>query len=144
MNHSLASNKQLVERLYRDCINGGQLELIEELMHPDFVGSRGEKGPSGFAQTLSMVRAGFPDLRFTIEDLIAEGDRVVARWKMEGTNLGLFAGFPPSGKKVAQSAIVIYEVRDGKLARAWLQNDRLGLLQQIGAVAEIAAAAPKA
>lgn len=89
MNHSLPSNKQVVECLYRDCINGSQLELIEELIHPDFIGSRGEKGTSGFAQTLSMVRTGFPDLRFTIEDLIAEGDRVVARWKMEGTRIAV-------------------------------------------------------
>ena len=144
MNEVLDQNKKLVERLYRDCINAGNLELTEELIGQDFIGSRGEKGPSEYARTIATVRQGFPDVRFTVEDLIAEGDRVVARWKMNGTQLGPFAGFPASEKVVTQTAIVIYQIRDAKIVRAWLQPDSLGLLQQIGAIPPLAVQAPKA
>ena len=144
MNDVLRLNKQLVERLYRDCINTGRLELTEELISQDFVGSRGEKGPAEFAQTIAIVRKGFPDVRFIVEDLVAEGDRVAARWKMEGMHLAPFAGLPASQKRVTQTAIVIYQIKDAKIVRAWLQADSLGLMQQIGAIPPLAVAAPKA
>jgi steroid delta-isomerase-like uncharacterized protein len=127
-------NKQLVEKLYRDCINTGNTAQLDRLIHEGFVGARGEKGPAGFTQTIATLRTGFPDVHFTLEDLVAENDRVVARWKMEGTHLGPFAGFPASQKRVTQTAIVIYQIKDSKIIRAWLQPDSLGLLQQIGAI----------
>ena len=144
MNDVLRLNKQLVERLYRDLINTGRLEPTEELISQDFVGSRGEKGPAEFAQTIAIVRKGFPDVRFIVEDLVAEGDRVAARWKMEGMHLAPFAGLPASQKRVTQTAIVIYQIKDAKIVRAWLQADSLGLMQQIGAIPPLAVAAPKA
>ena len=144
MNDVLHLNKQLVERLYRDLINTGRLEPTEELISQDFVGSRGEKGPAEFAQTIAIVRKGFPDVRFIVEDLVAEGDRVAARWKMEGMHLAPFAGLPASQKRVTQTAIVIYQIKDAKIVRAWLQADSLGLMQQIGAIPPLAVAAPKA
>ena len=130
----LDSNKQLVRRLYEDCLNTGKTELLTELLADDFIGSRGEKGPAEFAHTVAMLRDGFPDLKFQVEDLIAEDDRVAARWSMQATHTGPFVGFAASGKPVTQTAIVIYRVRDGKITRAWLQSDRLGVMQQIGAV----------
>jgi steroid delta-isomerase-like uncharacterized protein len=144
LNGTVQANKRLVEELYTDCINAGSLERLDDLIHEDFVGPRGEKGPEGYTQTIAMVRAGFPDVHFRIEDLIGENDRVVARWRMEGTHLGPFAGFPASGKRVMQTAIVIYRIKDGKLVRAWLQRDSLGLLQQIGAIPALPVNAPKA
>jgi len=144
MNKTVQLNKHLVEQLYTDCINNGCLERLDDLIHQDFVGSRGEKGPEGYTQTIAMVRTGFPDVYFRIEDLIGENDRVVARWRMEGTHLGPFAGFPATGKRVMQTAIVIYRVKDGKLVRAWLQRDSLGLLRQIGAIAALPVNPPKA
>ncbi|MBI3530449.1 MAG: ester cyclase [Betaproteobacteria bacterium] len=131
-------NKRLVRRLYEDCINPGKVELLAQLIADDFVGGRGEKGPSEFANTIVALRNGFPDIQFDLEDLIAEGDRVAVRWKFQATHMGPFAGFPPSQKQVTQTAIVIYQVRDGKIIRAWLQPDRLGLLQQIGALPSLA------
>ena len=144
MNYDTHSNKRLVESLYYDCLNTGRLDRLNDLIHDEFVGSRGERGPTGFSQTVANVRSGFPDIRFVLEDVIAERDRVVARWKMEGTHRGPFAGFPPSNKQVQQSAIVIYQIKDDKIARAWLQPDSLGLLQQIGALPELTVQPPKA
>jgi steroid delta-isomerase-like uncharacterized protein len=144
MSDTLEQNKKLVERLYAECINAGNLDSLQQLVSDDFVGSRGEKGPFEFGRTITMVRTGFPDAHFTLEDTIAENDRVVARWKMEGTHGGPFAGIPASHNPVKHSAIVIYQIRDAKIVRAWLQPDTLGLMQQIGAIPLLAAAAPKA
>jgi steroid delta-isomerase-like uncharacterized protein len=144
MTEAALENKQRVERLYRDCVNPGRIDLLEEFIDEDFVGSRGEKGPEEYKKTIAAVKTGFPDAEFSIEDLIAEGDRVVARWRMKGTQLGPFAGFPASGKPVSQTAIVIYQFRKTKIVRAWLQSDSLGLMQQIGAIPPLGVRAPTA
>src|SRR4051794_20814589 len=74
-----AANQQLIRRLYDDCITSGRLELLPELIADDYIGPRGERGPEGFAGPLRGLRAGFPDIHFTVEDLIAQGDRVSVR-----------------------------------------------------------------
>lgn len=127
-------NKLLVRRLYEECFNAGKPELLHELMGEDFIGSRGEQGPAEFAATLGGLHQGFPDVRFTVEDLFAEGDRVACRWSFQASHQGPFAGVAASHAQVTQTGIAIYHVRDGKLRQAWLQADRLGLLQQIGGV----------
>lgn len=132
--YTIEQNKQLVRRLYEDCFNPGNLELVAQLLADDFVGSRGERGPSEFTNAIVALRKGFPDIHFEIEDLIAEGDQVVVRWKFQATHTGPFAGIAPSRKQVLQTALVMYKFRDGKITHAWQQVDRLGLLQQIGAL----------
>jgi steroid delta-isomerase-like uncharacterized protein len=92
----------------------------------------------GFAATLGALREGFPDIRYSIADLIAEGDRVTARWQWQGTHSGVFRGpagtFPPTGKSISNDGIGIFQVEHGKVKRAWLITDRLGFLQEIGAL----------
>ncbi len=78
------------------------------------------------------LRAGFPDIHFTIEDLMADGDRVALRWKWEGTHQNAFRGFEPTGKRVSNTAFAIYELREGKVVRAWLLTDRLGFSRPWG------------
>lgn len=127
-------NKAVVRRLYESFLNTGKLETLDEIIAEDYVGIYGQRGPSAFAETVRAVRQGFPDIQWAVEDLIAEGDKVVIRWSWQGTHNGEFRGFPASQKQVTDAAIVIYQFRDGKIIRAWIQSDRLGLLQQIGAV----------
>lgn len=129
---AVEAHKQLVRRLYETCINQGKSELLPELLTEDFVGGNGEQGPAEFGNSVAKIRNAFPDVRFELEDLIAEGDRVVVRWQFQATHLGPFVGVPPSGKKVTQTGIAIYQCRNGQISRAWVQVDRLGLLQQIG------------
>ena len=81
-----------------------------------------------------MYRAAFPDLQLSVDDLFAEGDRVVARWTSRGTHQGEMMGISPSGKHVQISEIDIFRVSAGKLAEHWGVFDQLGMLQQIGAV----------
>jgi steroid delta-isomerase-like uncharacterized protein len=81
-----------------------------------------------------MMRAGFPDIQWTLEELIVEGDRVAARFTMRGTHLGSFLGVPPSGKTIEVKAVNFYRFADGQIVEEHGQPDLLGLLQQIGAV----------
>jgi predicted ester cyclase len=129
-----ATNKALVRTLYEECINGRDLDRLETLIAPDFIGARGERGPREFRATIEAVLTGFPGVRFDVHDLIGEADRVAARWTFRAVHGGHFAGIRPSLAEVTQEGNVIYQIRDGQIVRAWLQADRLGVLQQIGVV----------
>jgi steroid delta-isomerase-like uncharacterized protein len=76
----------------------------------------------------------FPDLNRPVDDLIAEGDKVVARWRAEGTHTGSFQGVPPTGRRASITGITIFRLRDGKIVEEWGESDMLGLLQQVGAL----------
>ena len=130
----IENNEELARRLYDGVVNTGRVERLADIMAPTFEGPTGEKGPEGFAATVTMLRTGFPDLQFTIEDVVATPDRVVVRWKWTGTHEGMFRGFPPTGTRVHDTGISMYEVTDGKFSRAWIETDRLGMLQQLGVV----------
>jgi predicted ester cyclase len=127
------ANKQVVRRLYDECINPGRLELLSELVSDGFVGPQGARGPAGFAATITGLRAGFPDIKITVEDLIAEGDRVTVRSSWQATHTGTFRGIPPTGKRITSTSITIYQLADHKLVHSWIESDRLGTLQQMGA-----------
>jgi steroid delta-isomerase-like uncharacterized protein len=128
------SNRETVRKLYEECINTGNVELLAELVSDAYVGPNGERGPDGFRQTVTALRGGFPDIRFTIEDLFASDDKVAVRWIWHGTHRGSFRGLAPTGKPLSTTAIVIYQLRDRKIVHSWLQSDRLGTLQQMGYV----------
>lgn len=127
-------NKALVRALYEDCINKRKLDQLETMIAPNFIGARGEHGASEFRTTIEAVLTGFPDVRFEVHELFGEGDKVAARWTFRAIHQGRFVGLPPSHSEVTQEGNVIYQVRDGLIVRAWLQADRLGVLQKIGAV----------
>lgn len=132
--NTVEQNKEVVRALYEDCINTGRLDMLEALISPDFTGPKGERGPHEYRATIDAVRTGFPGVRFHLEDLFGEGDRVAARWRFEAIHGGPFVGLPPSRARVTQAGNVIFQLRDGQIVHAWLQADRLGVLQQIGAV----------
>jgi predicted ester cyclase len=138
-------NKQVVQRIYEVAINERRPELTAELVSPGYVGPQGERGPGGFNANVQSLLAGFPDIRFRIEDLLAEGDRVMVRWAWTGTHSGTFRGIAPTGRRVSTTGIVLYQLRDGKVVRNWLESDRLGVLQQLGIVPQtLGPAAPGA
>ncbi|KZN19968.1 MULTISPECIES: ester cyclase [Pseudomonas] len=132
------SNKLLMKR-FTDFINTASDELAGELISPQatfFVPGRSEplQGPDGYQEIIAMMRAGFPDIQWTLEELIIEGDRVAARFTMRGTHHGNFLGVPPSGKTIEVKAVNFYRFADGQIVEEHGQPDLLGLLQQIGAV----------
>ena len=92
------------------------------------------RGPAGYLAIIGMMRGGFPDVQWTLEEMVAEGDKVAARFTMRGTHQGMFFGVPPTGKAIAVQAMNIYRLSRGKFVEERGQPDMLGLLQQIGAV----------
>jgi steroid delta-isomerase-like uncharacterized protein len=127
-------NKEIVRKIYEEAINRGRLDMLSELVAADYQGPDGAKGPAGFRATVERLRSGFPDIRFTIDQLIGEGEHVVVRWHWEATHDGPFAGIAPTHKHLTNSGIAIYELRNGRVARSFLETDRLGALQQLGVV----------
>jgi predicted ester cyclase len=130
----IEQNKATVRRLYEACINQDHIELLPSLIAEGFVGASGERGPEGYSNVVRALKAGFPDIQFTIQELIAERDRVAVRWQWQGTHAGNFRGFAATHRRVTNTGNVIYQLRSGKVVRAWLEADRLGVLQAIGVV----------
>lgn len=131
---SSTKQKAIIRNLYEVILNTGKFELLKEIISEEYTGVRGEKGAAGFAETVDSIRIGFPDIKWTVEDLMAEGNKVIVRWSWKGTNKGSFRGLPASNKEVVDNAIAIYEFSNDKIIKAWIQSDKLGFLQQIGII----------
>ena len=131
-------NKALVRRYLEAAWNQGNVGILDELMAPTYArymsGQAAPLNREGQKQRISSFHRAFPDLHLSIEELIAEGDKVVFRVTVRGTQQGMLMGIPPTGKQVAVTAIDIARVADGKIVDHWGQMDTLGLLQQLGAL----------
>jgi steroid delta-isomerase-like uncharacterized protein len=132
-------NKDLVRRAVDEIWNGENYEKLDQFVSPEFTVylSPEEKihGLDGIKQFYVSLRQAFPDIHFTIQDQIAEGDKVVTQWTAHGTHRGEFKGIPASGKRFTLSAIDIDKVVDGKVVECWAKMDELGLLKQLTNVA---------
>ena len=135
-------NRRSVERLFAT-FNQGDLGVVDELVGPEYVGAQGDRGPAGFKTVVVGLRTAFPDLHYTVDDLVAERDQVAVRWHWTGTHRGPFRAFPATGKAVSNTGAGIFRLKDGKIVEALLETDRLGFLQQIGAVPEDAGRGPR-
>ena len=132
------NNKDIMNRFVQ-FINTADEKLATELVSTDaifYVPGSPEpmRGPSGYLAIIGMMRGGFPDIQWTLEEMIAEGEKVAARFTMRGTHQGTFFGVPATGKKIAVSAMNFYRLSGGQFVEERGQPDLLGLLQQIGAV----------
>jgi len=131
-------NKASMRRFYEEAFNKKNRAAIDEFIDPTQVDHAAPPGTpgglEGARQTLTMYLTAFPDLYFTVEDLIAEGDKVVARLTVRGTQQGVFMGIPPTGKHAEVTAIDINRMAGGKSVEHWLEMDTLGLLQQLGVI----------
>ena len=132
------TNKRTMHR-FTEFINTASEKLATELISPNAifrVPGRPDplQGPAGYLEIIGMMRGGFPDIQWTLEEMIAEDDKVAARFTMRGTHQGAFFGVPPTGKKIAVQAMNFYRLSGGQFVEERGQPDLLGLLQQIGAV----------
>jgi len=138
VNMSTEANKASMRRFYDEVFNKKNKAAIDEFIDPNQVDHDAPPGTpgglKGAKQTITMYLTAFPDLHFTVEDLIAEGDKVVARLTVRGTHQGIFMGIPPTGKKATSTAIDINRLAGGKSVEHWLKMDSLGLLQQLGVI----------
>ncbi|MFL5586864.1 MAG: ester cyclase [Ktedonobacteraceae bacterium] len=130
------TNKAIIRRIVEEIQNRDNLALIDELLAPNFVNHTPAPGlppdREGIKQLLSMFRAAFPDGSMTIEDMIAEGDKVVSRKTYRGTHQGEFMGIPPTGRHVTVGLIDIMHIVDDKVVEHWNVGDDLSMLQQLG------------
>ncbi len=135
---SAEENKALVRRFVDEVQSAGNIDAIDELCSPEFVNHSAPPGvPSnceGVKQLTAMFRRAFPDSYFTVEEMIAEGDKVVTRKTFHGTHEGEFMGIPPSGRSVSMGLIDIVRASEGRVVEHWSMGDNLGLMQQLGVI----------
>jgi steroid delta-isomerase-like uncharacterized protein len=138
-------NKAIVRRLFEEFWNKGNLSVADELFAPNYEHHDPStpdfgRGPESEKKRATLYRTAFPGVRLTIEDTIAEGETVVARWSCRGTHKGDLSGIAPTGKQFTISGVTIARLANGKMAEGWVNWDALGLMQQLGVVPELAKA----
>jgi steroid delta-isomerase-like uncharacterized protein len=129
-------------RLLEETFNEGNLALADQLIAPDAINHdpaepaqlRGLRGPEVLRRTVQMYRSAFPDVRITVDDVIASGDKVVLRWHSEGTHRGELEGLAPTGTRGSVTGISIDLWKDGRVVESWTEWDNLGLARQLGAM----------
>jgi len=137
---STEQNKTFVRRYWEQVWNQGNLAVVDELIASDFDGHPLPsdpdfgRGPAGQKQLVGMYRTAFPDLRMTIEDMTAEGDRVVVRWTVRGTQTGEMMGIPATGKPTTVTGMFLNRLAAGKIVEGWGNFDALGMMQQLGLI----------
>ena len=136
-------NKVIVRRLFEELWNKGNLSVADQLFSPNYAHHDPStpdfgRGPESERKRATLYRTAFPDLQLTIEDIIAEGETVMARWSCRGTHKGDLSGIAPTGKQVTISGVSIARFTRGKMVEGWVNWDALGLMQQLGVVPELA------
>jgi steroid delta-isomerase-like uncharacterized protein len=131
----VTANKELVRRFYKEVYVDWNMALVNEVVSPQFTShdwpKSSPRGPEGFREFYSAIRSALPDARYEVDDLIAEGDKVVVRWRLLGTHKGDFRGIAATGREIALKGIAIYRVENGKLMERWVVSDLHGLLEEI-------------
>ena len=131
-------NKAQFRRTYEELFNKGNLVVADELIALDFLNHEAppgrDRGPESMREGITMLRTAFPDLHFTIEELVAEGDTVVGRVTMNGTHQGPFQGMPPTGRSFQQEQVHFVRFREGKGIEHWAVRDDLGMMRQLGVI----------
>ena len=135
---SIEENKAVFRRIYEEFLNQGNFDVGKDLFVTNYVNHfipPGQpQGLEGQTEFIAGFRAAFPDVQFTIEDMIAEGDKVVGRVTWRGTHQGELMGIQPTGKKVTVEGIDIIRFAGGKAVENWFSGDTLGMMQQLGAI----------
>src|SRR5258708_35464082 len=142
-------NKAVVRRLSEEVWNKGNLSLVDELFAPNYEHHDASspdfgRGPESEKKRATLYRNAFPDLRLTIEDIIAEDNTVMTRWSCRGTHKGDLNGIAPTGKQFTISGVTVARFVNGKLSEGYVNWDALGLMQQLGVVPQLAAKAQAA
>ena len=131
-------NRVVVQRFLEEVINQGRLEQANEIVAEDFVeldplpGQR--QGREGLKEVIGMLRAAFPDMHWVVDEMIAEGEKVVTRFTWTGTQQGTFMGMPATGRSVAVKGVVIDRIIGGMMTDSRILMDTMGMMQQLGAI----------
>ena len=133
---SIEENKKIIQDMFDVFFNQGNLASADNFIAPDIIyhpfPHTFPAGPDGFRLVFKMLSTSFPDQHIAIDDIIAEGDKVVVRSTFSGTQTGPLMGFPPTGKHCTQSQISIFYLVNGKVSEYWFNADDLGMIRQLG------------
>jgi steroid delta-isomerase-like uncharacterized protein len=132
-------NKELSDRIFQEVWNERKLEAIDDLIATDYIHNDTQpvgvrRGIDAYKEFVNLYLDAFPDLRFTIQDVISADDKVVTRWSVTGTHNGDLPGLPRTGRAISLSGITIGRVSEAKFAESWNNWDALGMMQQLGAI----------
>ena len=139
---SAQENKEKARRMMEEAFGQGKLEVVDEVLDPDFVcydpnsESGAVRGADTIKQEIEWFRNAIPDLTYTVEDQVAEGDKVVTRYTATGTHRGEFFGVVPTGKPIEMTGITIDRFEEGRLVEEWPEYDLLGAMRQMDAIPE--------
>ena len=136
---SADQNKALIRRLFDEFVNDGNVRLADQIFADDVVdhGSPpGRQGLAGVKESFNKMRAAFPDLRCTLDDILAEGERVHVRLTIRGTHQGIYAGIPPTGASIAWTGMDDFRFANGKVVERWSERDRVTQIGQLRAAAK--------
>ena len=130
------ANKKIIQRLYKEILEDWNMPLADDLVADQFTSHDWPKGspsgPEAFRNYYSnVIRSVLPDARYEVDDMIAEGDKVVVRWRLLGTHKGNFLDISPTGRWVTLKGIAIYRLEDSKVTERWVVTDLHGLLQKL-------------
>ena len=137
---STETNKAVSRRFLEEVFGKGKLNVLDEIIAKDHVNSGPgtlpglPTGPEGSKQLVTVYRNAFPDVHFTIDEQIAEGDKVVTRWTGHGTHKGELAGIPPTGKSSTVTGMSVDRIVNGKIVESWGIFDQFGMMQQLGVI----------
>ena len=137
---STEANKAVSRRFLEEIFGQGKLAVADEIIAPNHVNSGPgalpglPPGPEGSKQIVMVYRNAFPDVQFTIDEQIAEGDKVMTRWTAHGTHKGELAGIPPTGKSSTVTGMGVDRIVNGKIVESWGIFDQFGMMQQLGVI----------
>lgn len=134
-----AHKRRVIERYFEEVWNQGKLDALDELLAPDYVNHSSSlpdppPGPEGVKPIVAAMRRAFPDLHYTIEQMVIGEDAVAVRTRLSGTHVGDFFGIAPTGKRFEVTQMTLERFRDGKIVAHWRNTDELSLLRQLGVV----------
>jgi predicted ester cyclase len=136
-----AENKVIARRVREGIWNGEPLSVVDQLFDVNCISHIADpitpdfgRGPEGFKKLVTLYRSAFPDARTIINDILADGDKVMVGWTAHGTHHGEILNLAPTNRRVTVSGIDIYRIFNGKIEETWVSWDALGLLQQLGAI----------
>lgn len=132
-------NKAIIQNYFEQVWNQGKLEILDSLLAPGYLNHTPSvpnpvKGPAGLKPIVKAIRKGFPDLHYSLKDIIVTRDRVIARVLMTGTQTDTLFGIPPTGKKIQVNQINIEKIENGKITEHWRVTDELSMMKQLGIV----------
>lgn len=133
--HAIHRNREIIHRYFEQWANRGDTAVADELIATNLTLHNPPallRSLEDYKKGMAMFHTAFPDLHFTMEDQIAEADKIAVRWAMSGTHLGEYQGRPPTRKKITVTGVSVFRLADGKIQEIHVNMDRLGMMDQLG------------